>query len=713
MRRIQSIALGFFLSSGVFGAGAFNYAEALQKSIYFYECQQSGSLPSWNRVMWRGPSCIHDGGSVEHDLTGGWYDAGDNVKFNFPMAYSVTMLAWGVKEYRDAYQSSGQLTAILNTIQFAARYLVKCHTAPNELYGQVGNGGTDHAFWGPAESVEYYMSRPAYKIDAANPGTDLAGETCAALAAASIVLRQTDPLYADTLLKHAKELYTFADTYRGKYSSSISDAQGYYNSWSGYNDELVWSALWLFMATNDNSYVSSAEANYSLLGTEPQSTIKSYKWTTSWDDKSYACYVLLSKLTGKQQYKDDAQRWLDFWSVGVNGAKIAYTPGGLAWLDTWGSCRYAANTAFCALIYSDYITDGGLKTRYHDFALSQINYMLGNNPTKRSFMVGFGNNPPTHPHHRTCTGFFPSQASDTAASKHVLYGALVGGPTKTDDYTDERNNYTTNEVACDYNAAFTGTLARLYKEYGGTPMANFPSPEVVDTELFVMASINAHGDRFTEIKATLSNKTAWPARGTSKLSFRYYVDVSEAIAAGISPSAIKVSKNYVQGKGVVSDLKVADQSKNLYYVLIDYSGDTLYPGTQDSYKREIQFRVSLPDNAAISGWNPNNDWSYLGLTNSTPIRSVRIPVYDDGKLVFGSASPIATGIMPNSKTESLQQRGNFWENSFSAQAYSLQGRAITAQPLRSINLQKRNTSQGVIIVQDRKTKTSIKQVISF
>ena len=30
-----------------------NYAEALQKSLYFYECQQAGPLPDWNRVEWR------------------------------------------------------------------------------------------------------------------------------------------------------------------------------------------------------------------------------------------------------------------------------------------------------------------------------------------------------------------------------------------------------------------------------------------------------------------------------------------------------------------------------------------------------------------------------------------------------------------------------------------------------------------------------------
>ena len=39
---------------------------------------------------------MDDGCDVGIDLTGGWYDAGDHVKFNFPMAYSVTTLAWGM-----------------------------------------------------------------------------------------------------------------------------------------------------------------------------------------------------------------------------------------------------------------------------------------------------------------------------------------------------------------------------------------------------------------------------------------------------------------------------------------------------------------------------------------------------------------------------------------------------------------------------------------
>ena len=57
-----------------------NYAEALQKSIYFYECQQAGPLPDWNRVEWRADSTMDD------FIKGGGYEAGDHVKFNLPMA---------------------------------------------------------------------------------------------------------------------------------------------------------------------------------------------------------------------------------------------------------------------------------------------------------------------------------------------------------------------------------------------------------------------------------------------------------------------------------------------------------------------------------------------------------------------------------------------------------------------------------------------------
>ena len=49
-------------------------------------------------------------------------------------------------------------------------------------------------------------SRRAYRIDESNPGSDLAGETAAAMAAASMVLKRFDPGYANLLVSHAKQV---------------------------------------------------------------------------------------------------------------------------------------------------------------------------------------------------------------------------------------------------------------------------------------------------------------------------------------------------------------------------------------------------------------------------------------------------------------------------------------------------------------------------
>ena len=634
----------------------YNYAEVLQKSIYFYEAQQAGALPAWNRVEWRGDSTLNDGSNVGHDLTGGWFDAGDHVKFGFPMAATTTMLAWGAVEYRDAYVQSGQIDELVNNLQWTTDYFLKAFTSdsPNnyEFYGQVGNGGADHAWWGPAEVIEQEMTRPSYKIDTSCPGSDLAGETAAALAAASIVFRDNgDATYADLLVSKAESLYNFADTYRGKYSDCITDASSFYNSWSGYQDELVWGAIWLYRATGNTNYLAKAETEYAFLNTEPQSTIKSYKWTHAWDDKGYGSYVLLATLTGKQEYIDDAQRWLDYWTVGYDGQQINYSPGGQAVLDQWGSLRYAANTAFVALVYSDYLASSGgsqlLIDRYHDFAVNQINYALGDNPRNSSYVIGFGNNPPQNPHHRTSHGSWSDNINEPVEQRHILYGALVGGPSSANDaYTDSRSDYIMNEVATDYNAGFTSAIARLYQEYGGTPLTNFPPPEIRDDEFFVEAKINASGPRFIEVSGIVNNRSGWPARNAKNLSYRYFIDLTEEFAAGYSVNDITISTAYNQGSGI-SDLQLWDAANDIYYIEIRFAGVDIFPGGQSEHKKEVQFRLSLPTNSNAPEWDNTNDWSYADLANAgnNRIKTAFIPVYDNGVLIFG-IEPDGTGVTP-------------------------------------------------------------------
>ncbi|MBB5871750.1 hypothetical protein F4553_005129 [Allocatelliglobosispora scoriae] len=612
-------------------AGPYNYGEALQKSIWFYEAQQAGPKPSWSRVGWRGDSALTDGSDVGLDLTGGWFDAGDHVKFGLPMAFSTTMLAWGAVEYRSAYSNSGQLTHLLNNLRFVNDYFIKAHPSANVLYGQVGGGSADHAWWGSAEVMK--MARPAYKIDASCGGSDLAGETAAAMAASSMVFRATDPTYANTLVTHARQLYTFADTVRKKYSECITDAAGYYNSYSGYNDELVWGALWLYRATGETAYLTKAESYYANLSTEPQQTIKSYRWTTDWDDKSYGSYVLLARLTGKQQYIDDTNRWLDYWTVGVNGQKITYSPGGQAWLQQWGSLRYAANTSFMALLYSDYVTDATRKARYHDFGVRQINYILGDNPRNSSYMIGFGANSPKNPHHRTAHGSWTDSLESPANSRHLLYGALVGGPKAANDaYTDSRADYTMNEVATDYNAGLTSALVRMYSEFGGAPIANWAPTETPDgPEMYVESGLNqASGNNFTEVKSFVYNKSAWPARKLTQGSFRYYFTLDGAT----TPAQISTQVAYSQCSPPTGPTQF---SGSIYYVTISCAGQVIAPAGQSDWRREIQFRIT-----SSGTWDPSNDWSFQSVMGP----NTHVTLFDGTTQVWGSA-PNGTSPSPS------------------------------------------------------------------
>lgn len=102
--------------------------------------------------------------------------------------------------------------------------------------------------------------RPLTMVNTSTPGTEVVAETAAALASASLVFKSEDSAYSSTLLKHAEQLFTFADKHRAYYSLSIPDVQTYYNS-TGYGDELLWAASWLYHATGDKSYLQYVSQN--------------------------------------------------------------------------------------------------------------------------------------------------------------------------------------------------------------------------------------------------------------------------------------------------------------------------------------------------------------------------------------------------------------------------------------------------------------------
>ncbi|KAL2337744.1 hypothetical protein Fmac_012190 [Flemingia macrophylla] len=116
----------------------------------------------------------------------------------------------------------------------------------------VGDPVADHKCWEKPEAMT--EARPLIQVNASCPRLDVAAETAAAMALASLVFKKVDSTYSSTLLMHAKQLFSFANKNRGSYSENIPEVQTYYNS-TGYGDEFLWAASWLYHATGDDSYL--------------------------------------------------------------------------------------------------------------------------------------------------------------------------------------------------------------------------------------------------------------------------------------------------------------------------------------------------------------------------------------------------------------------------------------------------------------------------
>lgn len=90
-----------------------------------------------NHIPWRGDSALEDGSAAKLDLSKGMYDAGDHLKFGFPMAFTATVLSWAILEYGNHMKLADQLIPAQNSLRWITDYLINAHPTPNVLYIQV------------------------------------------------------------------------------------------------------------------------------------------------------------------------------------------------------------------------------------------------------------------------------------------------------------------------------------------------------------------------------------------------------------------------------------------------------------------------------------------------------------------------------------------------------------------------------------------------
>ncbi|KAE8655186.1 Endoglucanase 20 [Hibiscus syriacus] len=211
---------------------SYDYKDALGKAILFFEGQRSGKLPASQRV----------------NLVGGYYDAGDDVKFVWPMAFTVTLLSWAAIEYWHEISSADELNHLRTAIRWGIDFILRVHTSPATLYTQAQKRKLPTPFF-----------------------------------AASLVFQGVDSNYSKKLLSKFKLLFKFADKYRGLYNESFP----IYRSFSGCKGEFLWSAAWLYKASRDAKYINYA--------------VKNQGWSESalefsWDGKFPGALALLAPL---------------------------------------------------------------------------------------------------------------------------------------------------------------------------------------------------------------------------------------------------------------------------------------------------------------------------------------------------------------------------------------------------------------------------------
>ena len=427
-------------------------------------------------------------------------------------------------------------------------------------------------------------------------------------------------------------------------------AKSYYPQ-TDFFDELFYAANWLYMATGDKSYLEKAEKDYiPEYPLESQSTEKKFTWGFCWDDHSQAAALLYALNTKNEEWIEQVQHHLDYWTVGYGGKKVSYTSDGMAWLFQWGSTRHATTTAWLAIVAADKLfkDNAELYKRYKDFAKQTFDYIFGDNKLGLSYVIGIGKNPKTV-HHRGASGIHDDHWNSLGTQDkgdgfqteyaHVLYGALEGGPNQDGSFTDEVGAYQNTEVAIDYNAGFTAALCGMINDYGGSANPSFPPKETPKWPEFLMsAKINQASGTYTEIKAYAMNHSAWPTRVIKDLSYNYYFDISEILDAGytIKDITTKIGNDQHSGdEGKASISEPIQHKGNIYYVKISFGdGRVVMPTGQSEHRSECQFRISLPDTAQ-GAWDPKNDYSMKGLDNQEMVETPYITMYDGDKLIWG------------------------------------------------------------------------------
>ncbi len=423
--------------------GLDNYAKLLQYSLYFFDANYCGNgAGEKSHFSWR-DDCHTDG-----TANGGFHDAGDGIICGLTEGFSASTLGWMYYEYKDEFQKTGTYAHLKDITDEFAQFFKNCTTLDNngnvtKFIYEVGDDGADHGKWRAPElmsrnSNEYYST--------SNGASNVAAQYAAALAQNYINFGNEDDL------KYAKALYDFAAKYR-----TMTYDQSTYSDKS-VEDDIAWAAGWLYLATNEQTYL---DANS-----------KDTSGTNDWINDYYYGGVWLGAAIINAEITGNWDKPLNYIRSKTGNSNEFY------YADAWGSARYNTLMQMCAMVATKHNDKSGAD--FSEWCKGQMDMVLGKNNANVCLVVGYNDVSATSPHHRAASGLYVSDDWHewnswdgnyaNVPTSHTLYGALCGGPTSHTDFSSFRKldakDATSNEVAVDYQVGLVGAAVGLYSAYG-------------------------------------------------------------------------------------------------------------------------------------------------------------------------------------------------------------------------------------------------------
>ncbi|WP_042385109.1 glycoside hydrolase family 9 protein [Streptacidiphilus melanogenes] len=436
---------------------------------------------AWPKFAAGGSDTITDGdlkqiaGPV--DVSGGWFDAGDFLKFTHTAALGDTLLLASQRALGSAAPASLDAEA-----HFGEQWLDKMWDQPTKtLYLQVGIGsgnaaGTfhgDHDLWrlpqkddGDTATADRYAAAHRPVFEAAAPGKPISpnvvGRVSAAFALAAQVDAKSDPARAAAEFQAATSLYAQANTASPPKPLTTALPNAYYPE-STWHDDMELGAAEIALAAQ--ALDRSAAAYLGQAATWAKDYLASDTGDTFnlYDTSALAHADLLKAMAGAG-----------------NPSGLAVTPAALE-ADLKRQVQAGATNAGKDVFhaggdYSDFDVDahtfGFLTTEalykqatgdasYDAFATEQRDWLLGANAWGTSFMVGEGSTFPDCMQHQVA-----NISGSTDGKGPIDVGAVVNGPNNPSNFTGGLGDYQTGMTACppggaDPFNAFTGHNSRF------------------------------------------------------------------------------------------------------------------------------------------------------------------------------------------------------------------------------------------------------------